>query len=245
MDNSIAMVSHIQQFKTSPITGTLPIYHFNQKITTFDYATKRPSKAVNFIFRVNGYCILYIFEISLQTMIDLNTLTPEFHTKVTQLLANCDKLGYHLVPTYAIRTPLEQGVLWRQSRSAAEINYEIQSLQHNGCDYLANCIIKAGPHSGPHVTNAIPGLGYHQWGTAIDCVWMVNGKEEWSETRIYNGHNGYMVYAAEAKKLGLNPGAYWVSIKDFPHVQLSPYASPLADHTLKQVNDKMAKLFPL
>lgn len=176
-------------------------------------------------------------------MIDLNTLVPEFRAKVDQLLINCKNAGYVMVPNYAIRTPLEQGGLWRQSRSTAEINLEVQTLRHNGCDYLADCIVNAGPHSGEHVTNAIPGLGWHSWGEALDCTWLVSGAEEWSTKRLVNGKNGYYIYATEAQKLGLTAGGLWHSLQDWPHVQLRSAGSPLAVMNLKQINNTMYQRF--
>jgi peptidoglycan L-alanyl-D-glutamate endopeptidase CwlK len=175
--------------------------------------------------------------------IDLNTLVPEFKAKVEQLLANCKTAGYPMSPNYAIRKPVDQAKLWRQSRSGAVVQQKIDDLRAQGCDFLADAIVAAGPQNGPHVTNAIPGLSWHQWGEALDCVWIVDGKDNWSLDLKVNGKNGYAVYADQAEAIGLNAGGHWVSFKDWPHVQLRSAANPLNVMTLKQVNDTMKQRF--
>jgi peptidoglycan L-alanyl-D-glutamate endopeptidase CwlK len=175
--------------------------------------------------------------------INLNTLVPEFRTIVDQLLQNCSDAGYPMQPTFAIRTPVEQGALWRQSRTGDEVAQQIQKLRDQGAGFLADCIVAAGPQSGEHVTNALPGMSWHQWGEALDCVWIVNGKQNWSTDLLVNGKNGYSVYAGLAKDLGLNAGAFWKSFKDWPHVQLRKAAGPLSVMSLQQVNDTMKERF--
>lgn len=173
----------------------------------------------------------------------LDSLVPAFKDKVVQLLANCKAAGYEMQPTEGLRGPVEQGKLWRQSRTKAEVEAKIADLQAHGAAFLADCIIKAGPHDGDHVTNSIPGLSWHQWNEAVDCVWIVDGKEEWSINKLVNGKNGYHVYADEAQKLGLTAGGLWKSFKDWPHVQLHSAPSPSGDFSLQQINDTMKRRF--
>jgi peptidoglycan L-alanyl-D-glutamate endopeptidase CwlK len=175
--------------------------------------------------------------------INLNTLVPEFRAIVDQLLQNCKDAGYPMQPTFAIRTPVEQAALWRRSRTGEQVTQQIQKLRDQGAGFLADCIVTAGPQNGEHVTNALPGMSWHQWGEALDCVWIVNGKENWSTDLLVNGKNGYSVYAALAKELGLNAGAYWKSFKDWPHVQLRSASGPLSVMSLQQVNDTMKERF--
>lgn len=157
---------------------------------------------------------------------DLKLLVPEFRTSIEQLLENCAKRGCTMRPYMGIRTPQEQGKLWRQSRSIEQIRAKIKELRSQGANFLADCIEKVGPQNGRHVTNAIPGLSWHQWGEAVDSFWLVNGEAEWSISRKVNGVNGYRVYAEEARELGLTAGGFFTSIKDWPHVQLSEAAGP-------------------
>jgi peptidoglycan LD-endopeptidase CwlK len=144
---------------------------------------------------------------------------------------------------YTVRDPFEQGKLWRQSRSTEEINAKLKELKNSGANFLANCIESVGKQYGEHVTNAIPGLSWHQWGEAIDSVWIVNKEAEWSTKVKVNGVNGYVIYANEAINLGLDAGHYWTKIKDSPHVQLSSLASPLKRFSLVDIDREMKRRF--
>jgi hypothetical protein len=174
---------------------------------------------------------------------DINTLVDEFREITEQLLQNCKDAGYPMEPNFAIRTPVEQAALWRRSRTGDEVAQEIQRLRNAGAGFLADCIVAAGPQNGEHVTNAGPGMSWHQWGEALDCVWIVNGKPNWSTDLLDDGKNGYAEYARLAKELGLTAGGYWKSFKDWPHVQLRKAGSPLSVLTLQQINDTMKERF--
>lgn len=174
---------------------------------------------------------------------DLNVLTPKFKAQVLKLLANCQARGCEMRPYMSLRTPLEQAKLWRQSRASEAINAKIAELKAAGAPYLAQTLQKAGPRHGDPVTNAAPGLSWHQWGEAVDCFWVVNGQAQWSSKQLVNGLNGYQVMVAEAQKLGLTPGGGWASFKDWPHVQLRPDASPLSTMSLPEVDAAMKQRF--
>jgi hypothetical protein len=176
--------------------------------------------------------------------VDLNILTPDFKTKVSQLLAQCkNKEGIEMHPNEGVRDPFKQARYWRQSRPASEIKAKINELKTHGANFLAHCIESVGPQQGPHVTNAIPGLSWHQFGEALDCFWLVNGHAEWSITKLVNGKNGFHVYASLASHFGLDAGGLWTSLKDWPHVQLSEASSPLNRFTLQEIDAKMRELF--
>ena len=100
---------------------------------------------------------------------DLNDLTNEMRTHVDNLLEECRAQGYEMRPYFTLRTAQEQAQLWRQSRTNKEITQKIQELQSNGAPFLADVIQRVGDQNGPKVTNAIPGLSWHQWGEAMDC----------------------------------------------------------------------------
>ena len=125
----------------------------------------------------------------------------------------------------------------------AEKSLKVAQLHAAGADYLADCIVRVGPQNGDPVTNAVPGLSWHQWGEAADCFWVVKGDAEWSTKRLVNGLNGYRVMAEEAKRLGLDPGGLWRKFPDWPHVQLRPEPSPLGRMTLKEVSAEMQRRF--
>jgi peptidoglycan LD-endopeptidase CwlK len=174
----------------------------------------------------------------------LDGLDPAFRSKVEDLLAVLKGIGVDMRPYFGLRTLHEQAILWRQSRSKEEIAAAIQKLHNANADFLADVLKSVGPQHGPHVTNALPGLSWHQWGEALDCFWSLNGSAEWSASRIADGINGYRVYADRAEDLGLNAGGHWGSFKDWPHVQMRSAGSPIgAGMTLAEVNAEMQQRF--
>lgn len=174
---------------------------------------------------------------------DLNLLIPEFRVKVEQLLENCRYRGVIMKPCDTLRVPYTQARLWRQSRSKAVIQKKINELKEKGAPFLAHCIETVGPQSGPHVTNAIPGLSWHQWGEAVDCYWSVKGSIIWGNDTKVNGINGYHVYAVEAEKLGLTAGHFWNKFKDTPHIQYRQCIIPLEIYSICQIDTKMFSSF--
>ena len=167
---------------------------------------------------------------------NLNLLIPEFREKVEQLLENCRNQGVIMKPYCTLRDPYTQARLWRQSRSTAIIQKKINELKEKGAPFLAHCIESIGPQSGPHATNAIPGLSWHQWCEAVDCYWSVKGSIVWDMDTKINGINGYLIYAVEATKLGLTAGHFWSRFKDSPHIQHRQHANPLQIYSLYQID---------
>jgi peptidoglycan L-alanyl-D-glutamate endopeptidase CwlK len=174
---------------------------------------------------------------------DLTLLVPEFRQKVETLLVNCKNRGIEMRPSDTVRSPFEQAKIWRQSRTSEEIRKKIAELRNNNAPFLAHCLESVGPQKGDPVTNAIPGLSWHQWGEAVDCFWVVNNKAVWDLTTVVNGMNGFMVYANEAKRLGLDAGLFWSSIKDSPHVQLRKASNPAKIFSLEQIDETMQERF--
>lgn len=174
---------------------------------------------------------------------NLQQLVPEFTVKVQELLENCAQRGVIMRPYFTIRDPFTQAKFWRQSRSTEEIRQKIGELKREGADFLAYCLETVGPQNGDPVTNALPGLSWHQWGEAVDCMWLVDNQAQWDPGKQIGGQNGYAVYAEEAVKLGLTAGGLWKSIKDWPHVQLRPADSPLGIYTIPGIDAKMKALY--
>jgi peptidoglycan L-alanyl-D-glutamate endopeptidase CwlK len=174
---------------------------------------------------------------------DINLLVPDFHQKVKALLQNCLNRGIEMRPNEGLRDPFVQAKYWRQSRTKEAIQRKIDELKNEGADFLAHCIESVGPQHGDPVTNSISGLSWHQWGEALDCFWVVNGKAVWSITTVVNGLNGFMVYADEAKKLGLDAGLFWASLQDAPHVQLRKTSNPSKLFSVQQINQTMQERF--
>lgn len=175
--------------------------------------------------------------------IDTTALTPEFNNKLRELLLACQGQGVEMRPYFGIRTPFEQAKLWRQSRTREEINKKITDLKAQGAPFLAHCLESVGPQNGPHVTNALPGLSWHQWGEAVDCLWVVAGQAEWSTVKQVNARNGYRVYAEQSVQLGLDAGGLWRSLKDWPHVQLRQAGSPAKLYSLADIDKAMQEKF--
>ena len=174
---------------------------------------------------------------------DLDALTPEFKEKVVELLLACNVSGYEMRPFFTLRSPFDQGRLWRQSRSSQQIRKKLAELNGAGAHFLAHCIESVGPQNGRHVTNATPGLSWHQWGEAVDCFWLVDGGAEWSTRKRIDGVNGYVNYASIANKMGLDAGGLWRSFKDFPHVQLRSASNPRKIYSLAEIDAEMESRF--
>ena len=173
----------------------------------------------------------------------IDDLIPEFRPKARTLLANCLNRGIEMRPNETLRSPFEQGKLWRQSRTKEQVRSKIKELRDAGAPFLAFCIESLGPQSGPEVTKAVPGLSWHQWGEALDSFWVVNGGAEWSTTKKINGLNGYHVYAEEAASIGVTPGGLWPTFKDWPHAQFRSAKSPTVIHSLTEIDQIMKERF--
>lgn len=134
---------------------------------------------------------------------DLSELIIPFRDKMEELLSTCEDSGYAMRPYFTMRSPFEQAKFWRQSRSSEEIAEKVRWLKQHDAGFIAHCIDSVGPQYGPHVTNAIPGLSWHQWCEAADCFWLLDNRAEWSTRKQVNGINGYRNYADLARQLNL------------------------------------------
>lgn len=170
-------------------------------------------------------------------------LNPEFGQKLNHLLTVCDRRGVSMRPYTRTRSPFDQARLWRQSRPSDEIIRQIAWLRDQGAPFIADCIDSVGPQQGPYVTDALPGLSWHQWGEAADCLWMVAGQAEWSFQKQVGGVNGYRLFAEEAAVLGLAAGGLQCAGKKWPHIQLRPFASPDEIYSLVEIDREMQRRF--
>ncbi|MEO0981692.1 MAG: M15 family metallopeptidase [Pseudomonadota bacterium] len=174
---------------------------------------------------------------------DLRDLSAPFAAKVDALLTACRVQGVHMRPFYTLRAPAAQARLWRQSRSRAQVHAAIAGLREAGAPFLAHVLERVGPQTGRWATNALPGLSWHQWGEAVDCFWLVDGRAEWSTRKQVDGRNGYRVYADAAEAAGLAAGGRWRA-RDWPHVQMRADSSPLrTGMTLADVDAEMRARF--
>lgn len=170
---------------------------------------------------------------------DIEDLVPAFRASVRQVLEACKAEGVIMVPYFTVRSPIEQAVLYRRSRTIDVISRKIQFLYDQKADYLAEILRDAGAFEGKWATNALPGESFHQWSEAVDCYWEVGGKQCWDTNKTINGVNGYKVYAQKAEEFGLTSLA---SIGDAVHIQLRP--GKVTDlYTWKEINDRMKERF--
>ncbi len=133
----------------------------------------------------------------------------------------------------------------RQSRSIEEIQEAIRKLEQRGALFLAHVLHSVGPQFGDHVTDALPGLSWHQWGEAVDCFWFLDGQAEWStreKVTLRDGReiNGYRLYGEEGEQRGLTSGGFWNDLVDWPHLQkkrgsvLDHFSWPEIDQAMQQ-----------
>lgn len=175
---------------------------------------------------------------------DIEDLVPSFRGSVRQVLEACKAEGVIMVPFFTVRSPTEQAIIWRRSRTTDVINKKIQFLHDQKASYLAEVLRDAGKQEGKFGTNSLPGASWHQWGEAVDCYWKVDGKQDWDTEKLINGVNGYKRYAEIAESFGLTHGfrpghtGEW----DWVHIQLRP--GPVTKmYTWKEINDRMKERF--
>lgn len=132
---------------------------------------------------------------------DITKLHPTLQTKINQLIKECKAVGITIGIGECLRTVAEQDALYAKGRSAP----------------------------GSIVTNA-KGNSYssmHQWGVAFDFYLNmdIDGDGKTSDDAYNNATKVFNKVGAIAKKLGLEWGGDWRSIKDLPHLQLSNWGS--------------------
>jgi peptidoglycan L-alanyl-D-glutamate endopeptidase CwlK len=121
--------------------------------------------------------------ISIQRIAKLHPLVRDTFTRF--ILAAESELNITLRVTQGLRTVAEQNALYAQGRTAA----------------------------GRIVTNAKGGQSYHNVGTAIDVVEMVNGQPNWNFD--------YSKLKPIADRFGIEWGGTFKSIVDKPHFEIS------------------------
>ncbi len=171
---------------------------------------------------------------------DLAMLQPGFRGLAATLLEACEKRGVTMRPFFTLRGPRVQAKLWCQSRTVTQIVRAGAQLRDAGAPWLASQLGEEWAKTGPAVTNALPGVSWHQWGEAMDCFALgADGKAIWDAR-----NSAYRVYAEEAQKLRLEAGGLWLRFPDAVHVQLRAADSPLKDNmTWPQVEAEMKKRF--
>ena len=134
-------------------------------------------------------------------MRNVSQLHPELQKKVVKLQKECLKVGIKIKIGECFRTVAEQNALYAKGRTAP----------------------------GSIVTNA-RGNSYssmHQWGVAFDFFldMDVDKDGKTSDDAFNNATKLFNKVGAIGKKLGLEWGGDWKSIKDLPHFQLPDWGS--------------------
>jgi len=162
----------------------------------------------------------------------LEELNKDFRIKVIDLIQACRKRSVTIVPFCTYRDVFRQAILWRQSRRWVEIIREIRLLEADEISFLASIIRVVGSHTGPvmHVTYAIPGLSWHQYGEAVDCYISRDGVPVFDAC-----DNGYKIYRYEGLKLGMAIS----NADDWCHLQSSPNRIMDVYKSMENVNNTM------
>ena len=74
---------------------------------------------------------------------------------------------------------------------------------------------------GEIVTDAPPGHSMHEFGLAVDCMPSLNAIGQPYSPDGVGGSLRYVAMVAAAEALGLVSGSTWISIKDYPHLQVA------------------------
>lgn len=132
---------------------------------------------------------------------DITKLHPDLQVKAKKLVSECKKVGIIIEIGECLRTVAEQDALYAKGRSKP----------------------------GSIVTNA-KGSSYssmHQWGVAFDIYLNmdIDGDGKTSDDIYNNATKVFNKVGAIGKKLGLEWGGDWKSIKDLPHFQLPNWGS--------------------
>lgn len=125
-------------------------------------------------------------------------LQPLVKRKAELLVAEMNALGYQVTVYQGFRSIAEQDYLYAQGRT----------------------------RPGPIVTNAKGGDSLHNYGVAIDVVFVKNGKPSWDNNHPWDklGFHG--------KRHGFEWGGDWTTFVDRPHLQMT------LGHTLQDFKNK-------
>lgn len=125
-------------------------------------------------------------------------LLPNVQLKAEKLIAVMHTQGFDVVINQGFRSIDEQNYLYAQGRT----------------------------RPGAIVTNAKGGESFHNYGVAVDIVFLKDGHPSWNE------EHPWARLGREGKALGFEWGGDWVSFVDRPHFQLTN------GHTLEEFQNK-------
>lgn len=146
---------------------------------------------------------------------NIDDLKYPVRVKCRQFVELCKQEGIEVLIYCTARSPEEQSILYRQSRTLNKIKEKAKELSDvYGRSDLAKILLGVGPQNGPHVTNAGPGQSLHNYGLAFDGCPIIHGKPVWDiESNLWE------IYGGVADQVGLTWAGNWKSFKEFPHCQ--------------------------
>lgn len=162
---------------------------------------------------------------------EISLLHPEMRERTEAWLS---KTPVQVLVYCTVRDPWEQAVLYAQGRNAEQIESGVARLRALGLEANAKTLESQQPKPGKRVTNAPPGLSFHQpaWlrgqygALALDFVPVIGGKPLWNDMVRYEQA------AIAAESVGLSWAGRWSTFREFPHLQLDDggklHAIPLA-----------------
>ena len=113
-------------------------------------------------------------------------LKPELQVRTEQLISEMFKRGHAVMVFQGFRSFEEQDYLYAQGRT----------------------------RRGAIVTNAKAGQSNHNYGTAVDIVFLVNGNPSWDNSHPWS------LLGEVGEAVGLEWGGNWTGFVDRPHFQL-------------------------
>lgn len=168
-------------------------------------------------------------------------LDPQFGLAVEKLFDRLLSEGIVMRPFSGLRGPLEQGILWSQSRTPLERELMARKLEDERATFLAKVLRRAGTlcTAGRWATNNLPGQSWHNFGLAIDShVVSEDGRAVWGPK-----HVAYSAYASIARELGLFPG-YDLAKQDVIHIQGPNAPVRLLRGSWPIVDRELERMFP-
>lgn len=168
-------------------------------------------------------------------------LDPAFAEKVSLLISELIQEGIVVRPYSGLRSPLEQALLWCQSRTPLEQELITRKLIDEGATYLAAVLKRASTICAPGrwATNNLPGQSWHNFGLALDShVVSEDGRAVWGPK-----HFAYTKYAELARKLHLFAGHDLVR-QDVVHIQWPHVSVHQQIGSWAVVNKVLEKNFP-
>lgn len=138
----------------------------------------------------------------------LTDLVPEAYERAEAAAVAWERAGLTVLVTCTYRTPEEQGALYAQGRlPLGAVNAAREAVG----------LSAIGENENRHkITNAAPGMSWHNWQRAFDVVPLVAGKCVWNASASIWQDVGRI-----GEGCGLEWAARWKRFKEFPHFQFT------------------------